>query len=419
MGRPRSFVLLPGLLLVTACPPICPVGVTEQETVDLRLSPLYASSVERMHDGALALQGSSACIKLYALVADGEWVQPSAPCHDVFIDDVPFEAGDCFELAELGELRVDLVARDRCGYAMDDRFHLRVIPIDGLRARLEWKHEQAALSHLSASPRPFPTDFIPAPDEPLRLVPGVEVSFPVNVIDADGARVGWNLDQGRLFAARAGAAPRELSRPEEWDAWLVSIEPGERETLTLELAGATLAVADVIATPPEQAASIEIVVARAKDDDVDDPAPVAARAVVRDAHGRVIYGAPVEWSLVEGHMVVSSEVEDFPVPEHALVYDDCEPPPTEPTPRRAVVRAQLGALVDEVEIEWTAQPDHRISRNATTPFEPDPLCQRAGVGLGDRGCQCSTRASEAGAWPWLAMPLVVLARRRRRRRPAP
>src|SRR5436189_288413 len=65
-----------------------------------------------------------------------------------------------------------------------DRYRLQVVAADGLRGRLEWWQEDLAARWLDPGPRgSFPPDWVPRADEPLRLVPGVEVSFPVMIVD--------------------------------------------------------------------------------------------------------------------------------------------------------------------------------------------------------------------------------------------
>ncbi len=100
-------------------------------------------------------------------------------------------------------------------------------------------------------------------------------------------------------------------------------------------------------------------------------------------------------------------------PEYLTVLDACVPPPREPELRRATLRAELGALVHEVELEWTAVPEDEPSDD---PFEPHEACHRAQDGLGDRGCGCSSQGSRGAGWLALGVVLGAAARRRRARR---
>jgi len=320
-------------------------------------------------------------------------------------------------LDQLGTLQIDYTPRADCPFeevASDlvaDRFLLEVVPNDGLRAGLEW-HMELSAKRWMESAGPVPADLIPAADEPLRLVPGVEVTFPINVLDAAGERVGWDRSQGRVLEARDGGAPRELAPSEDSDTlWPVSIGAGQQSTLSLEIAGTVLPVAEVVATPAEQAASIEIVAAYYD-------APFGARAIVRDGEGRVILGAPVAWSLVEGELGLAPFDGHVP-PEYTALIDDCLPPPTTAEPRRAILRAQLGTLSDELELEWTVLPPKVIGDE---PFEPGSACVRGtgrpgepaeDDGIGDRGCSCASGAGDGReGLPWLMIIALAVGRRR-------
>lgn len=405
--------VVPGCLLAIAS--VAVIGCTgangEEGHLHVSLSPLFYSAVHQP-SGLRALQGSTVCFDAgLPDPADGGW-DGIEVCYDMAIAGVPFVDGDCVTLDGPSGVQVDYTPRGDCpveeAEVLPDSFRVEVVPVDGLRARLEWQLEHLA-EHLAERLTARPADVIPGADEPLRLVPDVTVGFPVNVIDAAGERVGWDLSQGRVLETKAGGQARTLTPIEDTEAlWAVRVGPGETSTITLEVAGAVLPVATVVATPVEQAASLEIVAALAG-------APFGARAVVRDAEGRVIVGAPVEWSLVEGELALTA-VNDFAPPEYRFIEDDCVPPPTAAESRRAVLRARLGALSDELELEWTATPPEPTPEG---PFEPDPACQRgtgpAGDdGLGDRGCNCAAGPEDGPAgWAWLAALTWLLGRRRR------
>ncbi|WP_224196736.1 MYXO-CTERM sorting domain-containing protein [Nannocystis pusilla] len=403
-------------MLATAC--LAASGCTGPNSEDghlhVSLRPLFYSAVHQP-SGLRALLGSKVCFDAGIPASDDTWFEGIEACYDMAIAGVPIADGDCVILDQPSGVRIDYTPRADCPFdeaefeLLPDRFRVEGVPVDGLRARLEWHMEHWA-EHLAERLSSRPADLIPGADEPLRLVPDVLVGFPINVIDAAGERVGWDLSQGRVLEAKGGDPARTLAPIEDTDAlWPVRVGAGEQSTLTLEVAGAVLPVATVVATPVEQAASLEIVAA------VGDE-PFGARAIVRDGEGRVILGAPVEWSLVEGELALMP-VDDFTPPEYTIVADDCVPPPTAAESRRAVLRARLGELSDELEIEWTAMPPEEVRDE---PFSPNPACQRgtgpAGDdGLGDRGCNCaSTAGAGGGSGAWLAALALMLGARRRR-----
>lgn len=408
----KFYSIVPLCLLATACLE----ANSEQETLTVSIKPLFYSAAHHP-SGSLALQGSTACFEVVMVRPEGQdGIYLLERCYDVAIKGASKTEGDCVVLDALGAVEVDFTPRADCSYVEDmvdlpaDVFRLEVVPIDGLRAGLEWYGELFA-AHFLNFYEPAPTGWIPAADEPLLLVPDVEVVFPINVINAAGERVAWELSQGRVLEARDGGAPRELSPLEDQDSlWPVSIKAGQRSTISLALAGVEMPVAEVVATPADQAASLEIVAGHLE-------GPYAARAVVRDGEGRVIYGAPVEWIVVEGEVMLAPVEEVQLPPEYTMIGDRCKPPPAAAETRRVVVRARLGELVDEVEMEWVAMP---LEEPSDTPFEADPLCQK-GVGseesgLGDRGCGCvSDLRGGRDGWPWLLVFGVAVGRRRRRR----
>ncbi|MCY1058792.1 hypothetical protein [Nannocystis sp. SCPEA4] len=409
---------MPACLLLAGCIE----GNTEQEQIRVVLSPLFYSGVHTP-SGVRALQGSQACFHFGLMdVNDLNVLAPDvAACFDATIEGVPVHEGDCMVLEELAPLQIDFTPRAECPFPeiadslVADRFVIEVVTGEELRAGFEWYLEHSALRWLTSAGQ-LPADLIPAADEPLRLVPGVEVVFPINLVDAAGERVAWDLTQGLASESRDGGPGRELPRVKDIDSqWRVSIGPGEHSMMSLEIGDEVFPLAEVVATPAEEAASIEVVAGYFGD------APGAARAIVRDGEGQVIYGAPVEWSLVEGELALAP-LEGGAPPEYTVIEDACVPPPTAAEPRRAILRAQLGALSDEIELEWTVMPPETASEE---PFEPYKSCVRgtnnpddpAEPGedddLGDRGCNCAaTPGVGLGGWAWLL--LLGLGRRRGR-----
>jgi hypothetical protein len=407
----------------------CDVVESEEETLDLSTRPLFYSTVEPLVSGSRALQGSRMCLEVSGIVAGGEYhmISPFEACYAITHGGEPFEDGRCVDLDEPGEALFEYVPLASCPFegvadlVVPDRYRLQVVAADGLRGRLEWWQEDAAERWLDPGPRgSFPADWVPRADEPLQLVPGVEVSLPVVIVDATDERVAWNLEEGRVYdSPDDGGSWAELVASSEYPEYFpVVVGEGERRIVELRLPGQALAVAEVVATPADAAASIEIVVGYGPGVETEPErwlAPAGARAVVRDAEGRVVLGAPVRWTLVEGHLVMGPTYAELGTPpEYLGLADDCEPPPATAQLRHATLRAELGTLLmDEVELEWTALPEDEPSDD---PFEPSTACQR-GIDAGElqgRGCGCTTPGT--GRAGWLAWGLLVLGAMRACRR---
>lgn len=422
MTTMRSTSPWPSLLLLAVG--ACNIAESEEETLDLDNQSLFYSAAEPFVSGSRVLQGSRACLSIYGVLVDDQWWtdSPFDQCYAVTLDGAAIEDGACVTLDGPGEVVYDYAPLATCPIAdiadliVPDRYRLQVVGPEGMRGRLEWYNELQAQVWLSPGPRgSFPSDWVPPADAPLQLVPGVEVPFSVNVVDASGERAAWDMEQGRVLESRDGGASRELTSVPDYPGYFgVSVGEGEESTLSLALPGVELPVAEVVATSVDAAASLEIVVGYwPQEDPAQWEAPVGARAIVRDAEGHAIVGAPVRWTLVEGHLVTGPiDSELGTPPEYLAISDDCEPPPSAPQARHATLRAQLGGLTDELELEWTALPDDEPSDEA---FEPNPACQRGIDELEPRGCGCATPGSRAAGWPAWGLVVVALAARRRRR----
>lgn len=402
----------------------CTIAESEEETLDLDTQPLFYSSAEPFASGSRVLQGSRACLSISGVLTGDQWWidSPFDECYAITLDGATVEDGACITLDVPGEIAYEFTPLATCpiddlaDLIVPDRYRLQVVGPEGLRGRLEWFNELQAQVWLSPGPRgSFPSDWVPPADAPLQLVPGVQVPFSVNVIDASGERVAWDLEQGRVLESRGGGASRELTSVPDYTGYFrVSIDEGEESTLSLALPGVELPVAEVVATPADAAASLEIVVGYwPQEDPAQWQGPVGARTIVRDAEGHAIVGAPVRWTLVEGHLATEPlDSELGTPPEYLAISDDCEPPPSAPELRRATLRAELGALTDELELEWTALPDDEPSDDA---FVPHPACQRGGDDLEPRGCGCATPGSREAGWSAWGLVVLALATRRRRR----
>lgn len=409
------------LLLVLAA---CNVAESEEGTLDLSTRPLFYSATETFASGSRVVQGSRMCVEIQgALLEDRWWAGEFDGCYGITLDGQAVDYGSCVGLDELGEALFEYTPLATCPFEdvapllVPDRYRLAVIASEDVqRGRLEWWQEATAERLLDPGPRgSFPADWIPAADEALQLVPDVEVSFPVVLLDATGEHVAWDIGEGEVVETRNGELRSLAAIPDYPGYFSVGIGEGERSELAFVGFGVERPVAEVVATPATAAASLEIVVGYGQGVEPEPERwtePYGARAIVRDGEGRVIFGAPVEWTLVEGHLVTGPlDPELGTPPEYLGISDACEPPPAAPQARRATLRAELGALVDEVELEWTALPDEEPSDE---PFMPDPACQRGGEadGLDDGGCGCTTRP--AGGSGWLAWGLVLLGAVRRR-----
>lgn len=172
--------------------------------------------------------------------------------------------------------------------------------------------------------------------------------------------------------------------------------------------GEILESPELISVPPSAAASLDLMVTSASAEQ-----PIYAYAEVRDAEGRVLHGAPVEWSVGEGALAVKPGdlTTEARTQEYAVLGLACEPPPSEPTERHAMLIARLGDLEDRVVVTWTARPEgpnpleQRFEGDANCMFGEDP-------DVADFGCACSSDERAPVSGGLLLLSLLAIRRRR-------
>src|SRR5690606_14520212 len=80
--------------------------------------------------------------------------------------------------------------------------------------------------------------------------------------------------------------------------------------------------------------------------------PAGLLAIARDGDGQRIVGAPIEWSVARGRLLLSDDIPDSDV----ILVGDCRDAPRRPSWRGATVEATLGGLSTFAELEWVALP---------------------------------------------------------------
>jgi MYXO-CTERM domain-containing protein len=249
------------------------------------------------------------------------------------------------------------------------------------------------------------------PGSPRRVFEG-QLDTPMLRLDDDLGR----LYMGDVAVELVGEGARPVGWPDpETPAGKIRL-PGERP-LVLEAdavarvratlpGGLVLESRELIAVPPSEAASLDLVVM------LQAGIPTYAHARVRDAEGRVLHAAPIEWSVAEGALrVLPGDLDNQARSgEFAVVGGGCEPP-SESTfiERHAVLRARLGTLEDTVELTWAEPPVQ-----PGTPFQPDENCEFSPWWTGDQTSSCSVDADRSPMGvAGLALAALLFVRRRR------
>lgn len=351
-----------------------------------------------------------------------------------------FDAERCLQLDVPGELTWSLTATGACEWDSDQLRLTVAAPTPDLRAGFDaWRvrssgaqayHPDNEVTIRGLAPGRTLADLSEDPAAP-RYVAAGQIDMPMLRFDDSLGRV-WT---DALPLALVGEGATIIEPVESEDIQDISeyalpnelplvLEPGAVVRIRASLpSGEQLESPELIAVAPSAAASLDLVVA-----DGGDELPTFAYAEVRDAEGRVLHAAPVEWSVASGALVVMPGALDNEgrSGEYAFIgMDGCEPPPAQPSERHAVLRARLGPFEDSVELTWTALPEQPDLFD-DLPFEPDPSCMfgddvddggndevgEAGVD-DDQGCAC-TSGRESSPFASLAL-LGVLGLRRRRR----
>ena len=286
-----------------------------------------------------------------------------------------------------------------------DRWSLVGVEATGLRGAWAFEDEGAALAW-GMSPGPaasFPPGFA-EPNDDLRAVAGSTFSAWAMLVDPNG---------GPLAEVRFDPREAAIEVPARWAALALSEEgEGPRSFLSGQLADGegftpTLTLFDDIsvelpaveAVPVSEIVSLELVPvywpAESDQNQREWGPPAGLIAVSRDAEGRRIFAAPIEWSVTRGRLSV---LEDGNT--DALSVADCKAVPRQPSWRGATVEARVGDLVASTELEWVAVPS-----DVTDP--EDPLCTGS-------ACTCSTTGTlgESGLAGLALLGLGLWLRRR-------
>ncbi|MES2641489.1 MAG: MYXO-CTERM sorting domain-containing protein [Myxococcota bacterium] len=263
----------------------------------------------------------------------------------------------------------------------------------------------------------IPGDWRHVEGEPWRIVAGETYALNARLRTREtGEEVAWS---GGSYTPgwQAGALPNVAVRAPgvvEVTPWL-----GTRAGLTLFAGGASFPLAEVLSVPVSAAASLEIVHFYLPAREAPSfTIPYAARAVVRDGDGNLLFGAPVVWE--SGPIDVTTTTDAYgTAQEYAFLYDACRDPSTVSGPQATTITATLGDLRAELDLTWTpplTEPDPE--------WEPSPSCTAETVVVENEQAapippahaRAAAGCSSTGTAPTGAAVLVLAALLARRRR---
>jgi MYXO-CTERM domain-containing protein len=431
---------MPILLAVTSCFPTLDTQNGELRIVAQDVSTLGVGAVP-----APMLLGTKTCPAYECLGVDCPPTHEEAlACFDrVPGGGVTFEPyGGCWEFDALGPATWSFVRTDcaagAAGYRPSD--DLVTFEVVGPAEVMVTPYLLERAGFLPAEGEAFPADWLPATGEPWRLVVGQPFLFRPDLVlaGAPATRVGYSLGAVSATAAEADRPP--VVTANDGLVEVTYVDPGDPADILVQLAGVEQTLVSVEPVDGAEAASLEVVPTFLEQFD-GSLTPTGARAVVRDATGELMFGAPVEWSLDEGLLAVGRGPEvGLPGADYVVLLDACVPPEQNAGDHCAIVRASLGGLTATGELRWTApprpeEPDWAASESceqgqgapppppdtgsppdpgATPPIDPEPRAEDDLTALGLTGghCGCGSGPGGAGAAGW-AVVLGLFAVRRK------
>lgn len=281
-----------------------------------------------------------------------------------------------------------------------DSVSFEVLAAADVTAILDQYAERYAEASLVPAAGAFPEDWTVPHGEPFRVVDGGVLQLPIMFErDSDGTFVAVNETS---FEVEVVTLEGEEPDVTVLDPLWIAVTPVPGGTSEVQITNGTDEwVAGTVVGVPADVASIEVVVALGNDGD-GTPSPAAARAVLRDSSGTLLYGAPVEWALTDGDILVALD-DVLPGPDYVALGDVCVAPRKfVPETRTATLEASFAGVRSSATFEWVAAP-------STDGFVPDTACANEPTSSVEDGCTCNQ-----GGAPWLGLAAFVSALARRR-----
>jgi MYXO-CTERM domain-containing protein len=226
-----------------------------------------------------------------------------------------------------------------------------------------------------------------AAEEPFLLSPRLRTL-------ADGAPVAWR--DGLMH----GGVGVDVTNGDSAGTARVVLNKGQTADLTLDVGGHSVPVGEATGVPVSSIKSLEIAVVY-----LEQPGglsfPYYARAVARDADGKLVLGAPIHWKL-HGLLVTPGPDGGLPGADYVALTDQCADPGTTFGEQRARLTASVGLVSTSTELVWNPRPEAA----PTEGWVAADACQ------GPCGCSTGGEGSLGGG------ALLVAALLLRRRSPA-
>ena len=230
----------------------------------------------------------------------------------------------------------------------------------------------------------------------LALLAGAPIELSLRLYDEGGRRVGWNPSAGELsHEVLAGPAPAIVAA-ESPVTHRFTLAEGAQVRATYQLYGEPLPLAELTGVGAAALASIDLT-AILLDAGADGQQPFMIQAQVRDTAGRLVYGVPLEWRVVEGDLLLETPEEPSQTPW--ISAPECIPKRPAAT-RAGRVEAAYGELRGAVDFTWKGY-------TGADPYNAGP-CEGEGC-----GCRTGLPSPQGALLAFLLAPLLVPRRRGR------
>ncbi len=231
--------------------------------------------------------------------------------------------------------------------------------------------------------------------EPFRVVAGEPFRFWVHLREIDGGEpVAWTPDDGALTVEPIDGGD-VTATVEDTARIVVTAAEGAEAEIRFTLGDQTWAAGRVLGVAASEVASLEVVAAVYAEGQDGAGTPFAARAVMRDADGHAIYGAPVKWTVRGGQLALGDVLLTTPGADYVETTDACVPP-DDGSPREMTLKASYKGRSDSVDFAWDP-PDPEDGAD-TTSWERAETCTG--------GCSC--RSDGPGATPAALAAVLAL-----------
>ena len=261
----------------------------------------------------------------------------------------------------------------------------------------------------------------------LRVPHGGGISITTGLVDAQDPDT-FVMHEESLLEISSDVTSRRPWVDVDRQVSTIQIDEGEQASFLARIGQASPEpFVTVMGTPPCQAASLELVAVASQGETAQELRPDYIQALVRDANGDLLYGAPIEWSDATGSLMflpwwsAGGGIRQYSADQLAYL-GDMFGSVDEPTPRSVEIVARYCGLEDSLAFSWTQQPRTDLD---DTEFPPPPPAGDDGATTdtdGDApqdgtssGCACTPARPAPGLPAFAVLTLGALAGRRRRK----